>query len=234
VPIFGFGGSGLLAFLVLMAVVGLMLSSLRGGGATASLPGRDGQDSLASSGVSVAEVQVGLLASAKVLQTDLRRMAETADTTTSSGLQRVLQETTLSLLRNPELWVYANSEVGQIPFTSAEATFNRLSMQERSKLERELTANVSGRRHNETSTGVAGQSDATSDFIAVTLLVASRSKLDLKGTGTAEDLRESLQRLGSVRSEDLLALEVIWQPEGRGEVLSQEDLLTAYPQMQHL
>jgi uncharacterized membrane protein len=234
VPIFGFGGSGLLAFLVLMAVVGLMLSSLRGGGGTSSLPGRDGQDSLASSAVSVAEVQVGLLASAKVLQTDLRRMAETADTTTSSGLQRVLQETTLSLLRNPELWVYANSEVGQIPFTSAEATFNRLSMQERSKLERELTANVSGRRHNETSTGVAGQSDATSDFIAVTLLVASRSKLDLKGTGTAEDLRESLQRLGSVRSEDLLALEVIWQPEGRGEVLSQEDLLTAYPQMQHL
>lgn len=40
--------------------------------------------------------------------------------------------------------------------------------------------------------------------------------------------------LGSVPSADLLALEVIWQPEGEGEVLSTEELLTAYPQLQHL
>jgi uncharacterized membrane protein len=33
---------------------------------------------------------------------------------------------------------------------------------------------------------------------------------------------------------DLLALEVIWQPEGAGEVLSSEELITAYPDLQHL
>jgi hypothetical protein len=27
---------------------------------------------------------------------------------------------------------------------------------------------------------------------------------------------------------------VIWQPEGAGEVLSTEELLTAYPNLQHL
>jgi uncharacterized membrane protein len=37
-----------------------------------------------------------------------------------------------------------------------------------------------------------------------------------------------------VGAEELLALEVIWQPEGAGEVLSTEELLTAYPQMHHL
>jgi uncharacterized membrane protein len=47
-------------------------------------------------------------------------------------------------------------------------------------------------------------------------------------------LRETLQKLGAVGEEDLLALEVIWQPEGAGEVLSSEELLTAYPEMQHL
>ena len=31
-----------------------------------------------------------------------------------------------------------------------------------------------------------------------------------------------------------MALEVIWQPEGRGDVLSAEELLTAYPNLQHL
>jgi len=43
-----------------------------------------------------------------------------------------------------------------------------------------------------------------------------------------------LQQLGAVGSEELLALEVIWQPEGAGDVLSTEELLTAYPQLQHL
>jgi uncharacterized membrane protein len=184
--------------------------------------------------VAIAEVQVGLLASARELQADLRRMAATADTTTTAGLQRVLQETSLSLLRNPELWVYANGEVGQVPFASAESTFNRLAVRERSKLEREITTNVAGARSGGSSVVAAGSSDAASDYIAVTLLIASRRALDLKGTDTAEALRETLQRLASVGVEDLLALEVIWQPEGVGEVLTADQLLGAYPELQHL
>lgn len=233
VPIFGFGGGGLLGFLVLMAIVGLLINAVRGT-ASGSLPSSP-SGSLSGGPVSIAEIQVGLLASARDLQADLRRMASTADTSSSAGLQRVLQETTLALLRHPELWVYANSEVGEVPFSSAEDTFNRLTMQERSKLERELTSNVGGRRLSEAAAGVAaGASDAASDYIAVTLLVASRRRLNLRGADSAEDLRESLQRLGAVGAGDLLALEVIWQPEGAGEVLSSEDLLTAYPELQHL
>jgi len=64
--------------------------------------------------------------------------------------------------------------------------------------------------------------------------VASRNRLNLKGATSAEHLRQSLQILGGVGSEDLLAIEVIWQPEGAGEVLSTEELLTAYPDLQHL
>ena len=235
IPIFGFGGGGLLGFLVLMAVAGVLINALRGGGSGAlpasgniSTPVRQGP-------VSIAQVQVGLLASARDLQSDLRRLAGSADTTSSSGLQSVLQETTLALLRHPDLWVYANAEVGEVPFVSAESTFNRLSMQERSKLVSEITVNVSGRTSSTAAAGVAaGTSDATSDYIAVTLLVASRRRLSIRGAGTAEQLRTTLQQLGAVGSDDLLALEVIWQPEGAGEVLSSEELITAYPQLQHL
>jgi uncharacterized membrane protein len=80
----------------------------------------------------------------------------------------------------------------------------------------------------------SGDSDASSDFIAITLLVASRRRLTLAGADTADSLRQSLQQLGAVGAEDLLALEVIWQPEGAGEVLSSEELITAYPDLQHL
>ncbi len=235
VPFFGFGG-GLFGLLVLMAVAGLLVNAFRGGGAALPSAGGSGESYGTGDGpVSIAQLQVGLLATARELQSDLRRMADSAETGSSQGLQRVLQETSLSLLRNPELWVYANCEEGQVPFASAEDTFNRLSVQERSKLQRELTTNVAGRRYSEAAGArPVGASDAASDFIAITLLVASRRPLRLKGSASAEDLRDSLQKLGAIGADDLLALEVIWQPEGAGEVLSTEELLTTYPQLQHL
>lgn len=236
IPIFGFGGGGLFGFLILMAIVGVIANALRGGGGGALQAG-GGSDLAyaprADGPVAIAQLQVGLLATARDLQLDLRRLAASAETGNSAGLQKVLQETTLALLRQPDLWVYACGELGQVPFPAAESTFNRLSMTERSKLRSEVTSNVAGQRSSAPAT-TAGQADATSDFIAVTLLVASRGRIPLKAVTSAEELREALRVLGSVPAAELLAIEVIWQPEGQGEVLSTEELLTAYPQLQHL
>ena len=237
VPFF-FGGGGLFGFLVLMAVVGLVLNAFRGGGGggqalPAGMRGGDLDSYRPDGPVAIAQLQVGLLASARELQRDLRSLAASSDTSSSSGLQRVLQDSTLALLRHPDLWVYANAEVGQVPFQAAESTFNRLSMTERSKLAGEITTNVSGSR-GVASAASAGDADATSDYIAVTLLVASRSRITLKPVNGSEDLREALRVVGSVPSDQLLALEVIWQPEGAGEVLSADELITAYPDLKHL
>ena len=237
VPFFFGGGGGLFGFLVLMAVVGLLVNAVRSGGGSSLPAGSRGGDldrrSSADGPVAIAQLQVGLLASARELQNDLRGLAAAADTSSSSGLQQVLQESTLALLRQPDLWVYANAEVGQVPFQAAESTFNRLSMTERSKLSREVTTNVGG-RISQAAEGSAGDADATSDYIAVTLLVASRGRLGLRSIASSDDLRESLRLLGSVPADQLLALEVIWQPEGAGDVLSAEDLLTVYPELTHL
>lgn len=120
-----------------------------------------------------------------------------------------------------------------MPFQAAESTFNRLSMTERSKLSREVTSNVGG-RVSQAAAAAAGDADATSDYIAVTLLVASRSRLQLRPLSSSDDLREALRLIGAVPADQLLALEVIWQPEGAGDVLSAEELLTAYPDLTHL
>ena len=237
VPFFFGGGGGLFGFLVLMAVVGLLVNALRGGGGGQALPagmrGGDLDGYQPDGPVAIAQVQVGLLASARDLQRDLRSLAASSDTGSSTGLQRVLQESTLALLRHPDLWVYANAEVGQVPFQAAESTFNRLSMTERSKLSAELTSNVAG-RVGQSAGSRAGDADATSDYIAVTLLVASRSRLNLRKVSTSDELREALRLLGAVPADQLLALEVIWQPEGVGEVLSADELITAYPDLTHL
>jgi uncharacterized membrane protein len=235
IPIFGFGGGGLFGFLILMAIVGVLVNAVRGGGGGALSGGGPRAPIAPATGpVSILQLQVGLLASAKDLQADLRRLAASADTSTSSGLQRVLQDTTLALLRHPELWVYAHAESGQVPFQAAETTFNRLSMTERSKLQAEVTSNVGGQRSGSSAGGSVGDADATSDFIVVTVLAACRSRMTLRGTDTAQELSETLRVLGSVSSSELMALEVIWQPEGAGDVLSSEELITNYPDLQHL
>ena len=232
IPIFGFGGGGLFGLLILMAIAGVLVNAVRGGGGAPAIGGASAAPAVPRN-VNMIQVQVGLLASAKSLQDDLRSLATSSDTSSSAGLQRLLQETTLALLRQPDLWVYANAESGSVPFSSAESTFNRLSMNERSKLDAELTSNVGGQRITDTSSS-AGEADATNEFIVVTLLVASTATAKLAGADTGEDLRQTLRILGSTASSELMALEVIWQPEGRGDVLSANDLVTAYPNLQHL
>lgn len=232
IPIFGFGGGGLFGLLILMAIAGVLVNALRGAGSAPGIGGAVATPAVPSK-VNMIQLQVGLLAGAKALQDDLRTLAKSADTSSSTGLQRVLQESTLALLRQPDLWVYANAESGSVPFNTAEATFNRLSINERSKLDAEVTSNVGGQNLSGT-TDVVGDADATNEFIVVTLLVASTATAQLKGASTAEELRQSLRILGSTSSSDLIALEVIWQPEGRGDVLSAEELITAYPNLQHL
>ena len=238
IPIFGFGGGGLFGFLVLAAIVGVVVNAVRnggGGGSPAIGGGYQAPRELSTGPVSLLQMQIGLLASAKSLQTDLRQLAASADTGTSSGLQRVLQETTLALLRQPELWVYANVESGSVPFNASESTFNRLSMTERSKLRAEITTNVGGvRNSNAAELSSSGEADATNEFIVVTVLVASRQSVKLKQANSGEDLRETLRILGSTSSSDLMALEVIWQPDGSGDVLSADELVMAYPNLQHL
>ena len=236
IPIFGLGGGGLLPFLLLMGIVGVLVNAARGAGSGSrvAVGGYDNPREISGGPVSLLQLQMGLLASAKDLQTDLRQLAASADTSSSSGLQRVLQDTTLALLRQPDLWVYANVESGSVPFNAAESTFNRLSMTERSKLREELTTNVGGVRSSAATLSSRGDADATNEFIVVTVLVASRQAVNLKKADTSEQLGESLRILGSTASSDLMALEVIWQPDGSGDVLSAEELVTAYPNLQHL
>ncbi len=235
IPIFGFGGGGLFGFLVLMAITGAIINSLRGTNFQSF--NRSSQIESSPQGpITMLQIQIGLLASAKGLQQDLRKLAESADTSKSSGLQKVLQETTLALLRQPELWVYSNIETGSVPFSSAEMTFNKLSLTERSKLSKELTYNVSGEKLNrEFSESQSGDADKTNEFIVVTILVASKSNpISQKDTFNNENLQLNLRNLGSLSSTDLIALEIIWQPDGSGDVLSAEELLTTYPNLQHM
>ena len=233
-PIFGFGGGGLFGFLILMSITGVIVNTLRGA-ATYTTENKNQNYQTNTSSITLIQVQLGLLASAKDLQQDLRALAENADTNSSEGLQKILQETSLSLLRQPNLWVYANIESGKVPFNSAETTFNQLSIRERSKLSAEIVSNISGTKNNyKNENNSPGEADISNEYIAATILIASKKHLNLNEPLSNESLKNNLMKLGSIASDDLVALEVIWQPEGKGESISAQDLVINYPNLKHL
>lgn len=234
-PVFGFGGGfgGLFSILIFLAVANFLVQSFR--------RSRSEDDSLdyggASPTISVAKLQVGLLAEARELQADLNRIAQTANTSSTAGLAEVLQETTLALLRHPEYWVYGGSTVQQSRLEGAEAQFNRLLLSERSKFSGETLSNVNNQLKQATSSAltVAEKGELATqgpgEYIVVTLLVGTQGKLELPKVNSSNDLRQAIQQIGGVSGDRLLALEVLWTPQAEGDVLTSDDLLVEYPDL---
>lgn len=236
-PFVGFGGaSGLFGIFIAIAIANFLIRSFRSAGVGGDEYGSYGDT--ANPPVSVARVQIGLLAQARELQVDLNRLANTADTGTSAGLTKILQETTLSLLRNPEYWAYADIESDQTRLLAAEQAFNQLAIAERSKFTGETLSNVNAQLTQAkakaalNSSGELSTQNEPGEYIVATILVAAQSKLDLPNAGSVDDLRSALNKIGSISSEQLMAVEVLWTPQVSGETLTADELIAEYPNLQ--
>lgn len=237
IPFFGFGGGGLFSILIVIVIANFLVSSFRniaGDGEGLNLGGNSYDQNSANPAVSVNKIQVGLLAEARGLKADLDRIAQTGNTGSSNGLAKVLQETNLALLRHPEYWVYASAESEQTRLVSAEAKFNHLALTERSKFQAETLSNVK-QQIQEANGALTKTADALTqapgEYIVVTLVVAAQGKQKLPDIKSDQDLRQALNQVGSISSDQLLALEVLWTPQAESDTLSADDLVAAYPHL---
>ena len=227
----GGGGGGLFTILLLVIVAGAIMQAFRGRGDGEGITGM-------ASKVTVAKIQVGLLSSARSLQQELTRLALESDTSSVEGLATVTRETAISLMRHPEYWVYVSSANENTKFALAEQKFNSLVMSERSKLNEEVLSNVSGRvlqGKTPSSLPSAGSLDleAPSEYIVVTLLlaVAGDSLSKLPPLRSTADLQSALSAIGSVPADNLLAVEVLWEPQSEDYTLTTDEVLTIYPDL---
>jgi uncharacterized membrane protein len=235
-PFLGIGGGfgGLFTILIFFAIANFMLQAFR----RASGGGVEELEYDSNPTVSVTRVQVGLLAEARGLQAELNRIAELADTNSPEGRVQVLQEASLALLRHPEYWVYAGGGTQQARLSSAEAEFNRFALAERSKFSEETLSNVNNQLKSATPKAElpAGDGSGNGDlalkdpgeYIVVTLIAATLGKLQLPAINSTDDLRQTLRQFGSIPSDKLLAIEVLWTPQAEGDTLSSDDVLAEY------
>ena len=244
-PFVGFGGGGLFSIIIFIAIANFLIRSFRSAGV-----GEESVYGAASSKVSVAEVQVGLLANARELQPELNRLALTADTSTAVGRATVVQEATLALLRHPEYWVYGATNSLRTDIDSAEAKFNQFALTERSKFSDETLSNVdsvisSDERkavekalkqaldgEGESNPGEIQLSNRESgEYIVATIIVGATGNLNLPEINDSDTMRQALQQIGSIGSDRLLAVEILWTPQADGDTLSSDDILAYYPNL---
>ena len=242
-PFFGFGGGfgGLFSILIFISIANFLVQSFRRAGGETNELGYS-----APTTVSVARLQVGLLAEARGLQSELDSLALKADTDTATGRAQVLQESTLALLRHPEYWVYAGAESVQTRLEAAEAKFNQFSLAERSKFTEETLSNFNNQLRQSGSNKIlpslqengelvgADLNQAPGEYIVVTVIVGTQGKLQLPTVKNSDDLRQALRQIGGVSSEQLLAVEVLWTPQASGDTLTADDMLAGYADLRSI
>jgi len=234
-PFIGYGGGGLFSILIFFAIASFLVRSFRNAGIG------DGSGGYGISQVSVSQVQVGLLANARELQPELNRLALTADTSSASGRATVVQEATLALLRHPEYWVYGSTESHKAILDEAEAKFNQLSLTERSKFTEETLSNVNNAIDQGNAKSLEGNgnkaestiqpSEENNEYIVATVIVGATGNIAMPKINNPDDMRQALQQIGSIGSDRLLAVEILWTPQADGDTLSTDDILAYYPNL---
>ena len=236
-PFIGFGGGGLFSVLIFFALANFLVRAFRNAGVSEE-GGYGGYGS--TSKVSVAQVQVGLLANARELQPELNRLALTADTSSASGRATVVQEATLALLRHPEYWVYGATDSQKASLEAAEAKFNQFALTERSKFTDETLSNVDSVINEGSQKALGGNTEEgaiqlregdSGEYIVATIIVGATGNLDLPKINGTDDLRQALQQVGGIGSDRLLAVEILWTPQAEGDTLSSDDILAYYPNL---
>ncbi|GJQ09146.1 hypothetical protein GpartN1_g6654.t1 [Galdieria partita] len=224
---FGFG-----TFMMFLFVAGTILPRLR---RNISESGESEED-IFNAPVTICELKIGLLSSARYLQEELENLAENADTSSKEGLFYVLNETILALLRHPEYWCYAAINKKVTKWSEATAEFNRKSIESRSNAKSETMSNYNNRRMRREQFSVDNSSNFPGEFILVHLIVATEGKLPQlpSDLNSESDVKEALKILSSTWSDKLQGLEVIWVPQAVNDVLTENEMVLQHPELRRI
>jgi uncharacterized membrane protein len=233
----GFGFGGVLGLLIILGIVVVLGRVLLKNLAAARRDRSNGSPFGISGGerYAVVKCQLALLSTARSLQRELQTYASTGSTDTVAGLASALQDVVMALMRHSDYWRYGVVQVQPAAtLDDAERAFNQVVSQERAKLSEELTVNVDGVRRQAPDSERA-PSNEVGQYLVVSLIVATGyPEFTAYQTPSPKDIEGTLQRLSTLLTSDLLALEVMWSPENPDDSLTEDELIAEYPELSAL
>ena len=171
---------------------------------------------------------------AKEVQNRLLELSQSGRVGTEDGDAWLVKEVSLLLQRNSDsIKSVATEKFENIPLSEAEQKFEDLANQERAKYGIE---GVRADEHGVMTDSTKSDANMTevSEYIVVTIIVAvSETGMFVQIKGAIETpVSQMLSTVARVTPDNLLAMEVIWQPYSPDDgVLTAEDLDQKYPDL---
>lgn len=227
-PMFGGGGFGKIFLFAILAFVAFRLYS-----AWKERSSYEGEDDHRKIDLAIVKIQIGLLGNAIELQNQLNRLAINYPTTNRNNWSRILHEISVLILRNKEYIKYASIDHKNVKkVDQAEAIYDSWLIQERGRAEEGISnvdGKVTGAQLDEKKDG---ELMAVGQYIVFTILTAiSGMKPDKTKSLNLDTLFNRLYHLGSVSVTNIAAVEVLWTPQTKEGVLTEEDIYMQFPNL---
>jgi len=197
----------------------------------------DGRVSALGSGASVLRVSVALDVSNRddenSILSRLRRISADAETSSRKGVQELVSEVALEVLRQRDAVTAACSSYMHCSGSShADIEFRRMSTYERAKFGKETVNVFNGVKVIEPADERMADGQATSAIVSI-LVSIEGDKTNVPKIVSRRDLENALLRIAAdSQVEDcLLQAEVLWSPEDKKTVLSNHDIVESYPEL---
>jgi len=149
-------------------------------------------------------------------------------------LSKLLSETSLALIRKQGDWNSVAFEGEQLGGgQKAETAFQRITIQERSKFEKENTPQMLIKSSNSQVTN-----GSTQAVVSVVVALRGNNGRYPKTVTSVSEARACLQQLAADSltdgGENIMGVEILWTPDEPGQILSARDLITDYPELLRL
>eukprot|EP00814_Leptocylindrus_danicus_P013317 CAMPEP_0116015230 /NCGR_PEP_ID=MMETSP0321-20121206/6720_1 /TAXON_ID=163516 /ORGANISM="Leptocylindrus danicus var. danicus, Strain B650" /LENGTH=398 /DNA_ID=CAMNT_0003484975 /DNA_START=538 /DNA_END=1734 /DNA_ORIENTATION=+ len=172
--------------------------------------------------------------------TVLKQASKTARTDSRAGMQYLVNQVALEILRRRRTIIAANTKRSYYKRLSpAESEFNTQVIRERSKFEKELISKYGGVDFvRDTSRSFDADQERKSNYYpsratiaVVTIMVLLEGDTKLPAIKSMNDVEEALSRIAAdvKEGERLLSAEVLWTPVDCGESLSEKEVFSDYP-----
>jgi uncharacterized membrane protein len=170
----------------------------------------------------------------KFVQSELARIGKSADTATDEGRAVMLREVCLMLRRLRDAWIYGgavNEAEGEMD--REKPIFDHHVDEARLRFREETVSNVQGVQSGAEASHYVPRSDEGEGVILVSIILAARRTLyNVSEIGSGHDLSAALEAAGTLSAENLVAVEIVWQPSEDSDRLSTIELEAKYPKPQ--
>jgi uncharacterized membrane protein len=143
----------------------------------------------------------------------------------------MLREVALLLRRVRDAWVYGGA-VNE-PMRSigpSKTVFDHHVDDARSRFREETIRNEQGSKTTTAASSYTPRSDEGAGLILVSVIVAARRELfTVTRIGSGDDLRQALDAASQIATNNLVAIEIVWQPSEDDDRLSSMELEAKYP-----